>query len=430
MTRKKQNFSVKDFKDFSCKAEYWANQSSFFCSLHTALSKSPYGSFPRIIAVGADQILSSNKGHNFETLERYRGENKSWLFGHFSYDLKNETENLTSSNKSHVAFPEMTFFKPRHLISITPQQITIESDQEPTKIFNQIKSIPLPSSIEKFNCELICDTSKEEYIHTVDKLRRHIIEGDIYEINYCINYLAKIEILDPVFLFHKLVDLSPNPFSAFYKLNRKYALCASPERFLKKIGRKIVSQPIKGTAPRGRSERQDLMLKKNLLASEKERAENMMIVDLVRNDLARSCKAGSIEVEEMFGIYSFPQLHQMISTISGELGDNKTSIDAIKNAFPMGSMTGAPKIKVMELIENYEQTARSLFSGSVGYFTPNDDFDFNVMIRSLFLDTEQKAISFSVGSAITFDSNPEKEYEECQLKAGAIRFLISSKNNN
>ncbi|MEM7107044.1 MAG: anthranilate synthase component I family protein [Bacteroidota bacterium] len=430
MPKKKQDFNPLDLDSFSCKADHWANQHNYFCSLHSSRSTIPYGSFPRIIAVGANTVLAPQVANNFKALEQYLRYNKDWLFGHFSYDLKNETENLTSENKSQVIFPQMTFFRPDHLIHFNTSTITIESEEEPGDIYNQIRNFPLPLASELESHQLRADTTETQYMDTVEKLRKHIEEGDIYEINYCINFYAKYEHIDPVYLFHKLTELSPNPFSAFYKLGEKYALCASPERFIKKIKHKIVSQPIKGTAPRGSSDPNDLVLKNNLQSSEKERAENMMIVDLVRNDLARSCLAGSVKVEEMFGIYTFPQLHQMISTISGELRDDKTPVDAIKNAFPMGSMTGAPKIKVMELIERYEQTARGLFSGSIGYFKPDNDFDFNVMIRSLFLDAKKQKLSFSVGSAITFDSDPAEEYAECKLKAKAIKSLITAKNNN
>ena len=215
-------------------------------------------------------------------------------------------------------------------------------------------------------------------------------------------------------------QISPNPFSCFQKHNDYYILSASPERFLKNESGKIISQPIKGTRPRGSSAAEDEALKKDLRSDKKELAENMMIVDLVRNDLARSCKTGSIKVEEMFGVYTFKQVHQMISTIVAQKRDEVNAFDVIKNAFPMGSMTGAPKVKVMELIEQYENTKRGAFSGTAGYISPNKDFDFNVLIRSIFLNTETNTYSFQAGSAITYDSIPEKEYEECLVKTKAI----------
>ena len=216
--------------------------------------------------------------------------------------------------------------------------------------------------------------------------------------------------------------VSPNPFSAFYKVAHNYLLCASPERYLKKVEDKIYSQPIKGTSKRELNNLiEDENNKMNLLNSEKERAENVMIVDLVRNDLSKICMEGSVKVEELFGIYSFPQVHQMISTISGDLKNDRDLADIFRATFPMGSMTGAPKKKVMELIELYEKTKRGIFSGALGYITPEGDFDFNVVIRSILYNSSDKYLSIQAGSAITFNSNAEKEYEECLLKIEAMK---------
>jgi para-aminobenzoate synthetase component 1 len=230
-------------------------------------------------------------------------------------------------------------------------------------------------------------------------------------------------------VYADLLKKSPVPFGAFVKSNGCYLMCASPERFLKKTGNRMLSQPIKGTSKRGVNEAEDIALKQALLNSEKERAENLMIVDLVRNDLARSAKTGTVKVEELFGIYSFEQVHQMISTVSATLADGIHWVDALKYAFPMGSMTGAPKISAMHLIEQYERTARGLYSGAVGYITPEGDFDFNVVIRSLQYNSINQFLNFEVGGAITYDSIPEKEYEECLIKAGAILDTLSSLSN-
>jgi para-aminobenzoate synthetase component 1 len=233
-------------------------------------------------------------------------------------------------------------------------------------------------------------------------------------------------VLNPVETYLRLSEISSAPFGAYYKLNDKYLLCSSPERFMKKAGNKLISQPIKGTIKRGGTDEEDIELKHSLLNDVKERAENVMIVDLVRNDLAKSCRPGSVKVEELFGIYTYPTVHQMISTVTGELDEQTHFIDALRNAFPMGSMTGAPKIEVMKLIEYYETTKRGLFSGSVGYITPDGDFDFNVVIRSLFYNEANKYLSYSTGGAITYDSIPEKEYEECMLKAKGIMKALGS----
>ena len=198
-------------------------------------------------------------------------------------------------------------------------------------------------------------------------------------------------------------------------------MCASPERFLKKIKNTILSQPIKGTSKRGNNIKEDEEEKKALQLNEKERSENTMIVDLVRNDLSKICTEGSVMVKEYLKIYSFPQVHQMISTISGNLRENISFSEILSATFPMGSMTGAPKKRVMELIEQYEKTKRGLFSGTVGYINPGGDFDFNVVIRSILYNEENNYLSIQAGSAITFKSDPHKEYEECNIKIEAMR---------
>jgi para-aminobenzoate synthetase component 1 len=264
--------------------------------------------------------------------------------------------------------------------------------------------------------------SREEYVETVQKLKEHIKRGDIYEINFCQEFYAKAKI-DPQDTYLKLNSLSPTPFSAFLKLNQNYLMSASPERFMKKKGARIISQPMKGTIGRGSTKEEDESLKQKLASDVKERAENVMIVDLVRNDLSRTAKKGSVEVEELCGIYTFPQVHQMISTVVAEI-EEKDTVSCIKNAFPMGSMTGAPKVKSMELIEKYERSRRGLYSGSVGYFSPAGDFDLNVVIRSMFYNEKNMYLSYSVGGAITYLSDPQKEYEECLLKAKAMKQVL------
>jgi len=221
-------------------------------------------------------------------------------------------------------------------------------------------------------------------------------------------------------LFLRLNELAKAPFSSFYKKNNQYLLCASPERFLKKQGQQLISQPIKGTIKRGNTPVEDSGLQTALQHSTKDRAENVMIVDLVRNDLTRSSQTGTIRVEELFGVYPFEQVNHMISTITSTLRENVHAVDVIRHTFPMGSMTGAPKVMSMQLIEQYEQTRRGLYSGTVGYFTPEGDFDFNVVIRSMLYNASSRYLSFQVGGAIVYDSVPEREYEECLLKAKAM----------
>ncbi|MFZ1496974.1 MAG: anthranilate synthase component I family protein [Saprospiraceae bacterium] len=295
------------------------------------------------------------------------------------------------------------------------------------KILAAIRQLtPTASSPILSDIQIQARVPKSEYLQNVAAIQQHIIEGDLYEMNYCQEFYAEQAEITPITLFEQLNNLTQSPFAAFYKNRQQYVLCASPERFIKKIGRKIISQPIKGTMRRGSSNAEDAWLQQALANSEKDRAENVMIVDLVRNDFARSCQSGSVQVEELFGIYTFRQVHQMISTISGTLRKNVSWVTAIRNAFPMGSMTGAPKVMAMQLIEQYEASKRGLYSGAIGYITPRGNFDFNVVIRSLLYNAANRYLSFQVGGAIVYDSEPEKEYEECLLKASAIMRVLQN----
>lgn len=350
-----------------------------------------------------------------------------WLLGHINYDLKNELEQLSSGHQDFIQFPELYFFEPLTLIRLSEEQIIVEAD-EPEKVFNEINNIVLvpPDEFKKVNTAIIKNRiQKEEYISIIRRLQQHILRGDCYEINFCQEFFAEHVAIDPLSIYKELSDISPNPFSALYRLKDKWLLCASPERFLKKEGKKILTQPIKGTSKRIQGDdNKDEQNKKELFLSDKDRSENVMIVDLMRNDLSKICEEGTVKVDELYGIYSFPQVHQMISTISGELKNNISFSEILKATFPMGSMTGAPKKRVMELIEQYEKTKRGIFSGAVGYISPDNDFDFNVVIRSIMYNNATKYLSFQAGSAITFYSDPEKEWEECLLKADAMKKIF------
>lgn len=380
----------------------------------------PHHGFREILAVGSRELIVPNaSADRFDTLQR--AHQKEWLFGYLGYDLKNDVEKLSSENIDRLDFPEMAFFKAEHILFFSEGEVLIDSERP--DLFEKIAATQPGHSKSEFKT-LQASVSRAEYINTVNRLKAHIEEGDCYEINYCQEFHGQTGVIHPVNLFLELSAISPKPFATFQKWSHQYILCASPERFLKKEGNRLISQPIKGTRPRGGSHAEDEQLAHELRHDEKELAENMMIVDLVRNDLARTAQTGTVKVEELFGIYPFEQVIQMISTVVAELKPEVPFTEAIKHAFPMGSMTGAPKVKVMELIEQYEAAKRGPFSGAAGYITPAGDFDFNVLIRSLFLDEAQKRYSFQVGSAITYDSVAEKEYEECLVKAKAIGLLI------
>jgi para-aminobenzoate synthetase component 1 len=406
----------------------WANQFSILLFLDSNNYPTPYGQYECLLAVEPTQQISGDSGDLLVRLKSLHAETRDWVFGHICYDYKNILEpKLASLHKAKHGYPLLYFFIPQTVCYIDRDSttLTIESFIDPSVVYNQILSAPQSEEETLPQLQFTGAVSQSEYLTTIDKLRTHIADGDCYEINFCSEGYCEQATVEPLAVFRKLNELSPAPFAAYYRLHKNYMMCASPERYVKKNGNKVLSQPIKGTARRDADAAKDEQIKKELKNNIKERAENVMIVDLVRNDLAHCCETGSIKVDELFGIYTFPQVHQMISTVSGTLNDDVPLTDALRYSFPMGSMTGAPMFKVMQLIDNYEQCARELFSGTVGYITPDGDFDFNVIIRSLFYNQATKYLSYQTGGAITYDSNPQQEWEEMRLKAWALERIFS-----
>lgn len=403
----------------------WANRFNICCFLDNHQYTSGYQTIECMAAAGAAAVFSPQE-NILEALEKFCALHPDWLFGHLGYDLKNETEPLQSKHPDQIGFPDAFFFQPEIVVQLQEGQCTVSSlTKHPSLVFEEIQNTECAATVNQQAIDVKPRISKDAYIATIQDLRRHILRGDCYEINFCQEFYAANTTADPLVLYKRLTEISPNPFSSFYKMDGRYLLCASPERYLQKKGSTLLSQPIKGTFKRNTENSDaDELLKKQLKESEKERSENVMIVDLVRNDLSRVCKEGTVKVDELFGIYSFPQVHQMISTISGELKDDTGIADILKACFPMGSMTGAPKRRVMELIEQYEKTKRGIYSGALGYFSPGGDFDFNVVIRSILYNQSAQYLSYLVGGGITFNSDPEKEYEECLLKAAAMRKVL------
>ena len=380
-------------------------------------------SFDCVLAVDAFTSIKTDFHNAFEDLKQYQQQTKDWLFGYLSYDVKNDVEDLHSNNFDGLHFPDLFFFQPKKLFLLKGNQLEIQylrmCDDE---IESDFLAIQNNSKLETRNSkpEIVQRISKEIYLSKVNNMLEHIHRGDIYEANFCMEFYAENAIIEPVKIYQKLNAISKPPFAIFFKNNEQYLLCASPERYLRKEGNKVISQPIKGTAKRF----SDLVLDENskteLETNPKERSENIMIVDLVRNDLSHTAIKGSVEVEELCGIYTFEQVHQMISTVVSNVSTTTSPVEILRTTFPMGSMTGAPKISAMKIIEELEETKRGLYSGAVGYFSPENDFDFNVVIRSILYNAATNYVSFSVGSAITSQSNPEQEYEECLLKAKAM----------
>ena len=417
------SFPVSDFNTFKIQMLNWVNRFNIFCLLDNRHYDFSKPAFECLLAAGSKASVEMPAGSAYDTLHHFYVENKNeWLFGHFGYDLKNETEKLSSRNADGIGFSDLHFFVPEIVLELNNNEVTIFCDGDAELIFNTILTCSTTINVS-IQSKIVVEhrIKKENYIDIIEKLKQHILRGDCYEINFCQEFFAVDAEIDPLVIYNRLTELSPNPFSVFYKLNDRYCLCASPERYLKKEDNKIFSQPIKGTTQRNLTNAEaDELAKNYLLQSSKEKSENVMVVDLVRNDLSKICKAGSVKVDELFGLYSFPQVHQMISTVSGEPVENLNWIDCVKATFPMGSMTGAPKIKVMELIEEYEKTKRGLFSGAIGYVKPDGSFDFNVVIRSILYNAADKYLSFQTGGGITYNSDAALEYEESLLKAAAM----------
>jgi para-aminobenzoate synthetase component 1 len=426
--RKIYRYKAEDNTAFINKLLLWSKAFDRSCILHSngynsLESDYLYCDYDFIAGFGCmDEIIANENA--FETLKAFNNKTNDYLFGYLSYDLKNETEELSSKNIDNLSFPELHFFIPQYVFFSKAGAIELHyhGDENPSAIIETIEAIEI--SFTKESSNLQARITKSDYIDTISKIKSFIKRGDIYELNFCQEFYDDDANIDPYSVYKALKEVSPVPFGAFYRLGDRYLMGASPERFMKKVGSKLISQPIKGTAKRGSTKEQDESIIQELQTNPKERAENIMICDLVRNDLSRSASKGSVSVDELCGVYTYPQVHQMISTISSNLRDDIDAVDAIKMAWPMGSMTGAPKLSAMKIIESLERTKRGLYSGSIGYITPSKDFDFNVVIRSLLYNSKSKYLSCIFGGAITMQSEAESEYEECILKAKAIKTIF------
>lgn len=418
--KKKITYKIKEINKFKLSLVNYLNTYKRFCFLDSnTLSKN--NSFDFFCAL----CFNEKKSKYIENLTDLNKiiESKKWIFGHISYDQKNSIENLSSKNYDGISFPDVNFFVPDLLIKYSENKLSFLFDSLSVnyvkKIFFDICQTP-PTLNGIQNLHVNRRVSKENYKENIKKIKEHLQNGDIYEMNYCQEfYIEKVEI-NPCNLFNHLNNESRAPFSALYRLDDKFCICASPERFLKKTGDKILSQPIKGTIKRSSNKEIDTNNKIKLKNSSKDFSENVMIVDLVRNDLSKVSKKSSVKVDELAKLYSYTNVHHLISTISCHFDKENNFQDLINATFPMGSMTGAPKLKSMELIEKFENSKRGLFSGSIGYISPDFDFDFNVVIRSILYNKKNKYLSFTTGGAITIESDPENEYQECYDKAKLI----------
>ena len=376
-----------------------------------------------LLAIDSESSFSGsgNDPDVFRKAQAWIDEQNDHIMVAISYDLKNSIETLHTRHPDRISFPDLFLFVPRLLAAIEKGEIDwIKGGDAAEK--QKIESLLLasPQEVRPTGAVLKPRIERAVYLNELEKVLRHIQRGDIYEMNYCQEFYLENQEIHPFSTYRRLHELTQAPFSVFFRHQNSYLLCGSPERYLKKEGSKLISQPIKGTVRRGTTPEEDAELIAHLSNDEKERAENIMITDLVRNDMSRSALPGTVQVEELCGIYTFKTVHQMISTVTSELSEETTFTQLLKDTFPMGSMTGAPKVSAMQIIDTLEHSRRGLYSGSVGYLSPEGDFDLNVVIRSLLYNSESHYLSAMVGGAITALSNPEKEYEECLLKADAL----------
>jgi para-aminobenzoate synthetase component 1 len=415
-----------DIAAFKHKVLAWANRFPVFLVLDSNNYQSDkYSKYEWELFVDAIESVAPSENY-FESFAAFQTAAKEMIVGFFGYECKNEIFKLPTQHHDISNFPNCFFFKPRYRFSLKGNKLTINKNYaEAFEMMEQINYQQIENNDIANQILFREQTPQAEYIKNVNELRKCIENGDFYEINYCTEVKADDATINPVSIFIQLMQSSAAPFSSCLKYYKHYALCASPERFLCKRGNKLISQPIKGTMRRGADDKEDEQMKQELLHSEKERAENVMIVDLVRNDLTPYAIPGSIKVEELFGIHTFKTVHQMISTVSCELQRKADAVATMRNAFPMGSMTGAPKFEVIKKIQQLEQKPRGLFSGTIGYFDADGDFDFNVVIRTIFYDEAAKEIVIKSGSAITYDAEPQAEYEELALKRKVLLNVLN-----
>ena len=432
MKKNKQVFLIDNPSSFKVQLLHWSNQFEVCTFLDNHAYNSSYGALDCIAAAGPLAFISLDQVNAIAVNEFIQTHSGEWIFAHFNYEYHRITKPNTKVNLT--GFPLAYLYTPAVVIELTENKVTIQTDSDhPQQVFDQVSSFKLPvtdANNEALTTSITPFISKASYLENIHKILALIRRGDFYEINYCQAFEVEHLSAHPVNVYANLTDISPTPFACFYKNSSDYLLCASPERYLQKKRNQLISQPIKGTIKRNvENDADDKLQVEALKNSSKDKSENVMVVDLVRNDLSRICEQGSVEVSELFGIYSFPQVHQMISTITGKLASNTLFSEILEATFPMGSMTGAPKKSVMETIDALEPTKRGLYSGTVGYLNPAGDFDFNVVIRSIFYNSDTKKASYGVGGGITIYSDPEKEYEECLLKAAAIKKVVSNHNN-
>lgn len=411
------------WETFAQRALYWA--SSFtHCMLLDSNSQPSFG-VEWLLAADALEVYDASAGQTQDWETLFESARQGTIYGRISFDVYAAIFSLCDTREGADS-SGFHFFRPRFVLEKKGEWLVINRrTPEALAIIQAIEQIAIPSQ-EAASGTVDCMIERDTYIRQVEDIQERIREGDFYEINYCIPYRVVGWQGNPVTLFLLANERNASPMSAFYRYGDRYILCTSPERFLQRQDRQLLAQPIKGTIRRSDNVEENAALCRQLAESAKERAENIMIVDLVRHDLAQSCAPGSVVVEELCGIYPFKRVNHMISTIRGTIREEVTPGAVLRAAFPMGSMTGAPKREVLRQLPHWEMLHRGDYSGSIGYIHPGGDFDFNVLIRSFFYDASSGEMLFWSGSAITLDAQAEAEWDEIQLKIAPLREVVQN----
>ncbi|MCT8978068.1 aminodeoxychorismate synthase component I [Clostridium sp. CX1] len=382
------------------------------------------------------------EGEPFEELKKliskYKVDNDTGLpyiagaMGYFSYDLGRSIERIPSMSKEEIKIPDCYFYFYDNAVIVDNLQKKIYITavgilKEKNESINDIKGRILAGKrvqyvdLQERTTKFYSNFEEDEYIDTVEKVRQYIRNGDIYITNLTQRFSCETR-RSPYEVYRDLRHINPAPFAAFINVEDFSIVSSSPERFLEVRNNMVETRPIKGTRPRGKNNEEDLKNKVELMNSEKDKAELLMIVDLERNDLSKVCKPNSVKVTELFKLEQYSTVFHLVSTVVGELKDKYTALDCIKACFPGGSITGAPKIRSMEIIEELEETRRNIYTGAIGYLGFDGNADLNIVIRTILMK-DGKAY-FGVGGGITWESIKEAEYEETIDKAKALMRVL------
>lgn len=431
--RVKHEINVTDIHSIKEQLLQWADSFEQVVWLDSNAYPNNDNKYEGVLAVDADRIFQTDSKEGLNELKEYRKSNKDWLFGYLSFDAGRTINSTKENNRASdsLQFSKLSFFHPKKVFLLKEGSVEIhyssdiESEIETDwKVIRElaVEEIPLVFPDLKINARL----SKQEYFDKFQKIQAYIEQGEISEINFCQEFYASATLENPLAVYQHLNEISKPPFAAYLRMNDKYVLCASPERYLSNTNGKLKTQPIKGTAKRKENVEEDELARKALEEDRKEILENTITTEMIVEELQAIAKKGSVQITELCKTYTFKQVHQLISTIVCDLKPELHPVDAISGTYPMGSMTGIPKENSLAIIEELENFNRSLYSGSIGYFTPKDDFDFNVVIRSILYNAKNKYVSFSAGGAITALANPESEYKECLVKVKAMEEVLGS----